>query len=166
MTGFLNLLSRWQVILFCFVAMVLVGMSFAPVQDAIGGKLLDMIFTGEAAQARFAELSEAQRDIHFWATVLNDTAYPLAYGGFFAGIAARFGGAERSVAVIPAFLTLATDLAENTVQAIALQGNPDLLAAKSVLTPVKFGFFGLAALTALALSVIALVKWLSRRQRA
>ncbi|MEQ9316953.1 MAG: hypothetical protein RLN72_13945, partial [Henriciella sp.] len=91
MTGFLNLLSRWQVILLCFVAMVLIGMSFAPVQDAIDGKLLDMIFSGEAAQARLAELSAEQREAHFWATVLNDTAYPLAYGGFFAGLAARCG---------------------------------------------------------------------------
>ena len=39
-----------------------------------------------------AGMTEAQRNAHFWVTVLLDTAYPLAYGGFFAAMALRFFG--------------------------------------------------------------------------
>lgn len=165
MTKLLNFLGRWPVILVCFVAMILIGMSFAPVQAAIGGPLLDMIGSGSAAQTRLAEMTTEQREAHFWATVLNDTLYPLAYGGFMAGIAARLAGNLRAFAVIPAFLTVATDFVENTVQAVALQGQPEVLVAKSVLTPAKFGFFALAAILTLVLIFVAAVRWIMRQRK-
>ncbi|MGB3626737.1 MAG: hypothetical protein WA989_12960 [Henriciella sp.] len=140
-------------------------MSFAPVQEAIGGPLLDMISSGKAARARLAEMSAEQRETHFWATVLNDTAYPLALGGFLAGLAARFGGNLRTFAVIPAFLAVITDLSENASQAVALQGEPAWLAAKTVLTPAKFGFFMLAAFVAVGLMLVSAAQWLLRRRK-
>ena len=144
--------------------MVVIGMSFGPVQDVIDGPLLDMLLTGDAAKTRLAEMSAVQKTAHFWGTVINDTAYPLAYGAFFAGVAGRFAPERfRLWAMLPAALTILIDLAENTVQALALTGQADLLALKSVLSPLKFGFFALSAVLALALSLVALVRWIRRR---
>ena len=165
MSGLAGFLVRTPVIIGSFILMTLIGLSFAPVQAAIDGPLLDMVWTGEAAQARLAELNAAQRTAHFWGTVLNDTAYPLAYGAFFAGLAGRFAPRPWRVGVmVPAGLTVIADLAENTVQALALAGAADLLALKSILTPVKFGLFAASALLALAFAVIALANWIRGRR--
>jgi hypothetical protein len=148
---------RWLggtwVLLSLLVATLAIMASFRPVQAAMDGPLLDFIFTGGAAEARLAELSEAQRRAHFWGTVVNDTAYPLAYGGLLAGLALRFGRGRDWLAW-PAVLVIVADLAENTVQALALSGTANMLAAKTVLTPLKFGLFAVAALIA-----IYLVAW-------
>ncbi|MEO0550907.1 MAG: hypothetical protein AAFZ91_13390 [Pseudomonadota bacterium] len=141
-------LTRTPVLIFLFLAMLAIGYSFSGVRAAVDGPILDMLMTGEAAQARLAELNAEQRRAHFWATILNDTAYPLAYGGLLAGLALRFGGKTLA---IPAAGAALTDLAENTVQALALSGTADLLVAKTVLTPLKFGLFALAAVIALGL---------------
>lgn len=164
MTALIRMLTTVPVLVLCFVLMILIGFSFAPVQSLIGGPLLDMIWSGGAAQARLAEMNEAQKTAHFWATVLNDTAYPLAYGAVLAGLAGRFSPVRyRAAAMVPALLTVVTDLAENTVQALALTGQPGLLVLKTVLTPVKFGLFALAGLLALLLVLAALVRWIMRR---
>lgn len=161
-----DLLVRTPIILFLLLVMVLTGMAFGPVQATLDGPLLDMLATGEAARERLAEMSPPARRIHFWATVALDTLYPLAYGGFLAGLAGRFAPERwRGIAMLPAGLTILVDLMENTVQALALAGVADLLALKTILTPVKFGLFGVAALLALALAGGALVRKLTGRGR-
>ncbi|MEE2877898.1 MAG: hypothetical protein VX593_02735 [Pseudomonadota bacterium] len=165
MTGLLRLLTTAPVIVLSFVLMVLIGLSFAPVQSIIEGPLLDMIWSGDEAKVRLAEMSEVQRTAHFWGTVLNDTAYPLAYGAFFAGLAGRAVSERlRPFVMAPAFLTVLADLAENTVQAMALKGDADLLALKTYLTPLKFGLFMVAAALALGLGLFALARWFMRRR--
>jgi hypothetical protein len=111
-----------------------------------------------------ASLSEAQRSAHFWVTVLLDTAYPLAYGGFFAAMALRFWGKFGRLAALPAIATIIVDLTENTVQALALSGAADVLDAKDWLTPLKFGLLFLAAAIALIALVIAVVNIFRKRQ--
>jgi hypothetical protein len=165
MKGLSNGLRRWPVILVFFIAMLLIGMSFAPVRNAIDGPLLDMIWSGTEAEARLSELSLDQRKVHFWGTVINDTLYPLAYGGFFAGVAGRFtADRRRGLVIVPAVATIVVDLAENTVQALALSGSISLLSLKTVLTPLKFGLFAVSVLLALGLALAALLHWLSRRK--
>ena len=147
----LGWLGRTPVLLGLLGLTLVIMLSFRPVQAQLDGVLLDFIWTGSAAQDRLAQLDAGQRAAHFRATVLNDTAYPLAYGGLLAGIALRFGrGLGPKLALVPAAVAV-LDLLENTVQALALSGTADLLAAKSVLTPLKFGLFGVAALIALYL---------------
>lgn len=166
MSGLRDILIKTPVILLLLLAMVLVGMAFGPVQAALDGPLLDMIGSGEAARARLAEMGAPERRIHFWTTVALDTLYPLAYGGFLAGLAGRFAPLRwRGLVMLPAALTILVDLMENTVQALALAGVADLLALKTILTPVKFGLFGVAALLALALAGAALVRRLTGRGR-
>lgn len=166
MSALLRWLTSVPAIIASFILTVLIFLSFAPVQALIDGKLLDMIATGEAARVRLEEMSAVQKTAHFWATVLNDTAYPFAYGALFAGLAGRFVPARfRGLAMLPALVTAIVDLCENTVQALALSGSADLLGLKDVLTPLKFGLFAFSALLALSLSLLALIRWIMRRAR-
>ncbi|MEQ8556896.1 MAG: hypothetical protein RIB03_01130 [Henriciella sp.] len=165
MTPLIRSLTTLPVIIGSFILMVVIGMSFAPVQSAIDGPLLDMIWTGDAARARLNEMTEVQKTAHFWGTILNDTAYPLAYGAFFAGLAGRFAPPRvTGLVMLPALMTVIADLAENTVQALALTGQPGLLTLKTVLTPLKFGLFLTAAILALVLAIAAFVRWIMRRR--
>lgn len=157
-------LRRWPVLLAFFVAMVLTGLSFSPVQQAIDGQLLDMIWSGDAAKARLAELSSDQRTAHLFGTLINDTLYPLAYAGFFAGLAARFAPPRwQALTLVPAFTAAIVDLCENTVQALALSGTASMLDAKTVLTPLKFGLVAVAILLSILLAGLSLVRFLLRR---
>ena len=102
-----------------------------------------------------------QQQAHFWGTVLNDTAYPLAYGGLFAGLVWRFAGDLRRWLVFPALAVIVVDLVENTTQAMALMGNESLIGLKDVLTPAKFGLFFLAAFCVL----VSIGRAIARRLR-
>ncbi|WP_084399768.1 hypothetical protein [Henriciella aquimarina] len=166
MTSLVPWLTRTPVIIASGLAMVIVGISFSPVQKLIDGPLLDMIWSGPAAEARLAEMTAVQRTAHFWGTVLNDTAYPIFYGAFLAGLSGRFAPQRwKGWVMLPALLTVVADLAENTVQALALSGTADLLGLKSLLTPVKFGLFTVAGLLAFGLVLFALARWGIRRGR-
>ncbi len=151
----LSFLSHGPVILTSFSLMLLIGAGFSFVMGAIDGPLLDMIFTGEAAMTRLGELRPDQRMTHFYATVFLDTLYPLAYGGFLIGWLARFGGPCRGYTVLPAIVTVLADFSENIVQAVALAGAaPEILAAKTLLTPLKMTGLGSAFLLGLSLALI------------
>ncbi len=151
----LNFLSRTWVLAGFFVAMLAIGYSFSFVQTATGGELLDMVFTEAKAKARLDDMSADQKRAHLWATLINDTAYPLAYGGLFAGLIWRFAGSRRRWFVIPALAVIVADLAENATHALALTGNDALIGLKDFLTPAKFGLFLLAAICVLASLVLA-----------
>ncbi|MEH6808927.1 MAG: hypothetical protein V7651_08730 [Hyphomonas oceanitis] len=157
-------LKRTPVIWGLFIAQLLIFPCFALFSDAVGGRYLDTITTGEGCRALIAGMTEAQRSAHFWITVLLDTAYPLAYGGFFAAMALRFFGRYGPLAALPALATIIVDLTENTVQALALSGAADALDAKSWLTPLKFGLFFLAAAIALIALVIAVAHLFRQRK--
>ena len=159
-----DFLKRTPVIWTLFVLMIVIGAGFGVFSKAVGGTFLDM--TASAVQAReiLAGMTAEQRDVHFWVTVLLDTAYPLAYGGFLAGMALRFFGSFGKAAAVPAFATIIVDLTENTVQALALKGSADVLDAKEWLTPLKFGLFFLAAAIAFVALIIAIVNLFRRKQ--
>ncbi|MEO1303753.1 MAG: hypothetical protein AAFV37_02165 [Pseudomonadota bacterium] len=154
----LNTLSKTWVLVSLFIATLAIGYSFSFAQDATGGLLLDMLGTGEEAKARLSEMSPDQKTAHFWATVLNDTAYPLAYGGLFIGLIWRFSGQLRQWLILPAVAVIVADLAENTTQALALAGNDSLIGLKDILTPAKFGLFALAAVMVLLSFGLALAR--------
>ena len=70
-------LKRTPVIWGLFIAQLLIFPCFALFSDAVGGRYLDTITTGEGCRALIAAMTQAQRNAHFWITVLLDTAYPL-----------------------------------------------------------------------------------------
>ena len=159
MTKLLDFLSSTKIIVTCFIAMIIIGVVFSYMPRFVGGELLDMQMNAADASTRLSEMSSWHKSNHIWVTLLLDSLYPLAYGGFLAGIAARFAKAWRRIAVAPAFATIIVDFAENTVQVLALFGAENLLFLKNILTPIKFGCFFVAAILALMLLLIALVKW-------
>ena len=159
-----TLLTRTPVIWGLFIAMILIGAGFGFFNEAVGGTYLDTVTNGDLSRSLIASLSDAQRSAHFWVTVLLDTAYPLAYGGFLAAMALRFFGKYGRLAALPALATAIVDLTENTVQALALSGAADALDAKDWLTPLKFGLFFLAAAIALIALVIAIIKIFRKRK--
>ena len=88
-------------------------------------------------------------------------AYPLTYGGLFAGLALRAFNTAGKWLSIPAFATILVDLVEGVVQVAMLSGIEGLVQFKSILTMMKLGLFGVASLIALA----ALISMLWRRFR-
>lgn len=152
----IRFLSKTPVLLTLFGLTVAITISFEAVRASAGSPLLDLLMTGTEAQARLAAMSAEAKQAHFWGTVLNDTAYPIAYGGLFAGLALRFG-APKLIYALPAISSAVVDLCENTVQALALSGTIDWLAAKSVLTPLKSVL--VAAAAGLALILMARALW-------
>ena len=166
MTKLLNFLSRTPVILFCFITMLILGASFTFFEAGLGGPMLDIIMNGTDAGTRLAEMSTEQRGLHLLITVTLDSLYPLANFGFFAGVAARLARSWRRWAVLPAFIYVIADFAENIVQMLALKGADNLLALKDILTPLKFMGFLAAAILVLALILIAFVKWVAGRGKA
>lgn len=148
-------LAETPILIATGLAMLLIGASFGLVQPALGGTLLDMVITPEAAAALLASMSPAEKTVHLWTTLLLDTAYPLAYGAFFIGLIWRLGG--RRLAFLP-YAGMVADFLENSAQAAALAGWPDLLGAKIVLTPVKFALLGATLLVILVLIVRAILR--------
>lgn len=152
--GFLGWLSKPWVILSFLMATLMLGGSFSYIINRIDGPLLDMIVSGDKAIGRLNQMDGDQRQIHFWATVTLDMLYPLAYGGLFTGLLCRFGWRSRWLLILSPMTGVLADFAENTVQAMALGGYAaEILVAKDIVTPLKYGAlllsFGLTALLGL-----------------
>jgi hypothetical protein len=154
----MNLITRTPVLWTLFVLTLAITGGFVLLAPAAGGQFLDRLSDPEASRALVAGLSESQRTAHFWTTVLLDTAYPFAYGLFFAGMALRFFGRWGRLAAVPAIAVMIVDLTENTLQALTLAGAGDFLEPKAWITPLKFNLFYLAALIALVALGIAVFR--------
>lgn len=164
--GFLGWLARTPVILSFLAATFVIGGGFYFVMQAIDGELLDMISDGEHAITRLSQMTADQQRIHFRATVGLDTLCPVAYGGFFCGLLARFSGRWRWFAILPPVLTMLADYGENTVQAIALGGGQaEILLAKDILTPVKTAALSVSVVLCVLLGLAALVRQLTSKQK-
>ena len=95
-----------------------------------------------------------------------DYFYPLAYGGFFAGMALRFFGKAGPFLALPAFICIPADVVENTVQLFILSGDASLIWLKAIMTPLKLATFIPAALIALIGLGIALYRRFIRKDDA
>lgn len=157
MSAILDRLSQTKAIILSFTATIFIGFGFGVFGEQAGGVLLDELMSADAARAVIAGMTEAQRSVHFWMTVLLDTAYPIAYGAFAIGLLARLGQNWRRWTIAPAVAAVIADFLENTVQALALVGSDAFLMAKDVLTPIKF--YGLMLSLALAVG-LGVWRWL------
>ena len=157
--GLLGWLSDTPRLIMLFVLMMLIGFGFYFVQKTAGGPLLDAISDGQSALVRLESMDEYQRRAHWYGTVFLDSLYPIAYGGFFIGLLARLAGRYRWLAIWPPALTVLIDYGENFVQAVALGGGAsEILLAKDILTPLKFGGLLVTLALVVLLSLIALVR--------
>ncbi len=159
MSAILDRLSQTKVIVLSFIATLFIGFGFGVFGDQVGGVLLDELMSADAARTLIAGMSEAQRNAHFWVTVLLDSAYPVTYGAFAIGLLARLGQNWRRWTIAPAIAAVVADFLENTVQALALIGSETLLQTKDVLTPIKF--YGLMISLALIIG-LGVWRWLER----
>ncbi|NNC35945.1 MAG: hypothetical protein EX271_01965 [Acidimicrobiales bacterium] len=146
------------------MAMMILGASFAYFQRFVGGDLLDMATSGSDAFARLGDLTAEQRIAHVWITLVPDSLYPIAYGTFFAGATLYLAASTRPILAVPALVTVVADFSENIVQILALSGHENLLAAKSVLTPLKFSAFCVMFALFLACAIFALIKFARHRK--
>ncbi|PZD71824.1 hypothetical protein C1752_04485 [Acaryochloris thomasi RCC1774] len=101
--------------------------------------LLDLIVSPTKARDTICKMSQNQRKAHLWITATLDVAYPLSYGGLFAGAAMRFFP-RGPYLVVPALLAIVMDLTEGGIQILALKSTYDFLDFKRYITPLKFGF--------------------------
>ncbi len=160
MTDFLR---KTPVIWTLFVLMIVSGAGFGYFNNDVGGVYLDTSSSTVQSREIIAAMTDQQRDRHFWVTTTLDTAFPLAYGGFFAAMALRYFDGLGGAIAMPALATIIVDLAENTVQALALSRTVDLLGTKEWLTPLKYGLFFLSAAIAFAALMIAIINLLRRK---
>jgi len=152
-------LTRTSVLLASFAAMVLLMSALRQTGEVIGG-MLDLQFTGEASRALLAQMTEQQRDLHAHATAFYDSLYPLAYGAFFSGLAIRLRGRQARWIAMVMLAGMVADYAENVVQLLALSGWADVLAVKTLLTPLKFGLTGVAVASTVVIAARAALKYL------
>lgn len=156
MTSFLtNARTLW----FLFAATLAITCAFPVVSSHWQLTLLDGITSPAAARSLLEQFTPEQRTVHAWITATLDVAYPLAYGGLFAGSALRVFERHGRYLALPALLAIPTDLIEGVVQILALTGIADWLGAKAVLTPAKLVLFG----SGLCVAVVAWATWLYRR---
>ena len=120
----------------------------------VGGLGLDGLAQIDAVQALIESMTEAERNSHFWMTLLLDMFFPFAYGGLFLGLTLKYSGEYGFLLALPALAVIPIDIVENIVQLIALEGEFSVLAIKALLTPVKFFLFYLAAAIAVACPLI------------
>ena len=143
---------------------VVIFVVFGVLAPMVGGQFLDKVSKPEDTRAVFDAMTSSERTVHFWITVLLDTAFPLSFGLFFAGMAWRFFGKLGPYAAIPGFVVLIVDLTENTLQAITLSGAAYVLEPKEWVSPLKMNLFYLAALIALVAAGIALYRVIAKKK--
>ncbi|MBW2446352.1 MAG: hypothetical protein JRG83_10535 [Deltaproteobacteria bacterium] len=152
-------LAGTRTLWFLFAATLALSCSFPLVASYWQLTLLDGITSPADARSLLDSFTPHQKMIHAWITATLDVAYPLAYGGLFAGSALRVFTRHGRYLAVPAFLVIPTDLIEGVVQILALTGTADWLGLKSIVTPAKFLLFGLA----FCIAAIAWATWLYRR---
>lgn len=164
-SGFLGWLSRTRNLIIMFTATILIFAAFHFVLQAIDGPLLDMLWSGDRAIVRLNEMDDYERDAHFWATVTLDVVLPLAYAGALSGLLTRLAWNWRWLLIWIPICTALADYSENLVQALAMSGYaPEILHAKDVVTPLKFGGLGLSVVLCILLGLNALVRKISNKQ--
>ncbi|MEZ5549672.1 MAG: hypothetical protein R3E82_02155 [Pseudomonadales bacterium] len=139
-----------------FFATLLLTASFVVCSSLWNLTLLDGVSSPVEVRRILAGMSPEQIRAHIWITATLDVAYPLAYGGLFAGAAlSGFATCGRYLA-LPALLAIPVDLLEGVVQVLALTDSGDLIDTKAYITPLKTALF----LSGLVIALAAWMKWL------
>ena len=142
-------------------ATILITLSFPYAANIWDLAYLDALSGESEIRNLLASLNAEQKTAHIWITLTLDVAYPLAYGSFFAGTALAFFSDKGKILAIPAFATIAIDIFEGILQVLLLSDTADVVGIKTIVTPLKFGGFYIAALIAL----FAWIRWLFRKVR-
>lgn len=155
-----DMLTRPKVLWLLFGATLAMTIAFGLVMKIWQFELIDEMYLPDQIKAHLASLTPSQKYVHAWVTATLDVAYPLAYGGFFIGMALRFFGRYGAWLALPGVLVIPVDLAEGLVQILLLNGVESVLGYKQILTPLKLGlFFPGLAIAVLGGLIAARHKW-------
>jgi len=111
--------------------------------------LIDEISSPTELRALLVEMSAEQRLVHAVLTSTLDVIFPLALGGFLAGIAFRcFENVGKYLAILP-IAAIPVDIIEGVIQVLALIEIYDALQFKAVITPTKIILFSLGIIVAI-----------------
>lgn len=141
---------------FLFIATLLLTAGFVVCSLVWSLTLLDGVSPPAQVRQILAGMTPDQITAHVWITLTLDVAYPLAYGGLFAGAALSIFEKYGRYLALPALLAVPVDLLEGVVQVLALTGSADLIETKAYITPAKTVLF----LGGLAIALAAWLKWL------
>ena len=158
-----DFLTNGKTIVFLGLAFLALTLGFGAWIQAYDLNIIDEISDPDQIRAVVAAMTPEQRSAHWWMTLVLDYFYPLAYGGFFAGMALRFFGKAGPLLALPSFICIPADIIENTVQLFILAGDESLIWLKAIMTPLKLATFIPAALIALAGIGIALYRRFFRK---
>ncbi|MEL6691588.1 MAG: hypothetical protein AAFQ12_00945 [Pseudomonadota bacterium] len=159
-------LTNGKTIVFLGLAFLALTLGFGAWIQAYDLHIIDEISDPDQIRAVVGAMTPEQRSAHWWMTLVLDYFYPLAYGGFFAGMALRFFGKAGPLLALPAFICIPADVIENTVQLFILSGDESLIWLKAIMTPLKLATFIPAALIALVGLGIALYRRFLRKDSA
>ena len=138
------------------IATLLMAMTFPYVAAQWDLTLLDAVSSPAEVRQIIGEMSSQQRSAHAWITATLDVAFPLAYGGLFAGVALSIFKKYGRYLAIPGIVVIPVDLLEGVVQVLALTGAADLVDTKAFLTPLKSTLL----LAGIAITFAAWLTWL------
>ena len=85
-----DFLTNGKTIVFLGLAFLALTLGFGAWIQAYDLRIIDEISDPDQIRAVVAAMTPEQRSAHWWMTLVLDYFYPLAYGGFFAGMALRF----------------------------------------------------------------------------
>ncbi len=155
----LKFLTDGKTIIWTGVTFLVLTIAFGVWIQRFDLQILDELSDPDQIRALVAAMTSEQISAHWWMTLLLDYLYPLAYGGFFAGLALRYFNSFAPWIAIPAMVVVPADVIENTIQLLILSGDQSLLAMKAIVTPIKLVSFLVAAFIALlALAMAAYLR--------
>ncbi len=154
-------LTKTKTLWFLFWATLAMTAAFGLIMQIWQFEIIDEMSEPDQIRAHVAAFTATQKTVHAWMTATLDVAYPLAYGGFFIGMALRFFDRAGFWLALPSALVIPVDLAEGYVQVMLLTGDDSLLHYKQILTPLKLGLF----IPGLIISLVGAGIAIARRRR-
>lgn len=120
--------------------------------------LLDMLVERQDVITSLNGMTNSQKAIHIGITTSLDVVYPLAFTAFFIGSVKYCVPLQYKRFALPLLLIVPIDWIEGIVQVMLLTSNMDVIAIKTLLTPVKFLLIIFGAM----FSVYAWLRWFYR----
>jgi len=155
-------LTKTTTLWMTFFATIFMTLGFGLVMYIWQFVIIDEMYAPEQISAHVGAMTSTQKTVHAWMTATLDVAYPLAYGGFFIGMALRFFGQFGPWLAAPSFAVIPVDLAEGLVQILVLNGNEGVIWYKMIITPLKLGLF-LIGLSVAVIGICIALRQLIRR---
>ena len=163
LTDRLQFLTRNRILWATFLTTLALTVMFGVVMQIWQFEIIDEMYVADQILAHIDAMTPEQREVHAWLTATIDVAYPLAYGGFFIGVALKAFPRAGLLLALPSMLVIPTDLIEGFAQVMLLSGDASYIDIKVAATPIKLMLFVVGLVITLA-GLVSL--YLERRKAA